>query len=156
MLTGHCRSSSFDSTVSDSRDELLNDLADLRLAVVKLSNISWDLTSSDVLEFLDKMPLDKRHIHIPIDRLTGKTKADMFVELPSMVEAIKCMAKYNRRVLKGRAITVTISSLEELYLAHFLLHKVDLSEFLCQPEAQSLVAICRNYKVGPPLVFRPL
>jgi RNA recognition motif-containing protein len=118
------------------------------LAVIKISNIAWDLTSSDVIECLECVHTTKRHVHIPIDRATGKTKADMFVELPSMVEAIKCMAKYNKRILKGRAVTVTLSSLEELIHAHFPEATPRSSEFIAQTEAISLVAICKNYKVN--------
>jgi RNA recognition motif-containing protein len=160
MLGGHSRTSSFESilsdsydskkntTLSDSHDQLLQDLQDVRLAVIKISNISWDLTSKDVIEYLENASVERHHVHIPIDRSTGKTKADMFVELRSIVEGIKCMAKYSKRILKGRAVTVSLSSLEELYSTHF---NSSGSDFFSQSEAVSLVNICRNYKVSHPL-----
>lgn len=139
------------STSSDDQapGTLLRDLEDICLAVIKIGNISWDLTSGDVLDFLGGSRIGKDHIHIPIDRSTGKTKADMFVELPSLVEAIRCVAKYNKRILKGRSVTLSISSHEELFDAHFPSLLLDPwgREPLTAEEIQSIVAICRDYKV---------
>lgn len=141
------------STDSDGRvpKTLLQELEDVRLAVIKIANISWDLSSADVIEFLGGVKIDKRHIHIPIDRGTGKTKADMFVEVSSLIDAIRCIAKYNKRVLKGRAITLSLSSHEELFDAHFPSLVIDPWEGvpLTIEEAQSIIAICRDYKVLP-------
>lgn len=132
------------SNSSDSYELLLRDLQDVRMSVIKISNISWDLSSTEVIEYLCSFILDKAHIHIPIDRQSGKTKAEMFVELPSILDAIKCIARYNNRLLKGRIVQVSLSSLEELYSAHFFLNQ---SELMSQAEAYSLVNICKNYKV---------
>lgn len=146
MLGCHSRTSSIDSSTSlETHEQLLVDLQDIRLAVIKISNISWGLTSADVVDFLEGVPVDKRHIHVPIDRQTGKTKADMFVELASMTEAIKCLARYNKRILRGRVVGITLASLEELSAAHFPTD--NKGEFLSQAEACSLVNTCRNYKV---------
>ncbi|PJF19776.1 hypothetical protein PSACC_00413 [Paramicrosporidium saccamoebae] len=149
MLGGHSRTSSVDSVSSiESHDRLQKDIQDVRLAVIKISNISWDLTSGDVMDFLESVPVQKHYIHIPIDRSTGKTKADMFVELSSMVEAIKCMAKYNKRILKGRAVTVSLSSLEELNSVHFPPVAVG-GDFLSQAEAVSLAHFSRKCAERP-------
>lgn len=158
--TCHQRSSSQDSdnTIASHPDDhraLLKEISDVRLIALKISNISWDLSSSDVVEFLAAVRLERQHVHIPIDRSTGKTKADMFVELGSVIDAVKCIAMYNRRILKGRVVTLTLSSLEELFRVHFPSFDVDAGptqgdfgqELLSVAECASLIAICRNYKV---------
>lgn len=156
MLGKFGQSSSNDSlsyttttTVTQCSEYLMREIENLRLAVVKISNIAWEVSSGDVVGSFTLYPLDKIHIHIPIDRTTGKTKAEMYVELPSIFEATRFISKYNRRVLRGRSIGVSLSSLEELYNAHFpkAIDQAGNDEFLSEVEAISLVNICRNYKV---------
>lgn len=150
----HRRTKSTDSSISFEQQQinstlrLYREASDVRLAVVKISNIAWDLTSSDVQESLPDFPLGKEHIHIPIDRFTGKTKADMYIELPTIVEAIKCCAKYQRHIWKGRAIGLGLSSMEELIANHFPFYFMDPhGELLTMAECISYINICRNYKV---------
>lgn len=152
MLQEHSDASSAESvSTSNLFSDLLEEVSDVRLSILKVSNISWDLASVDVIEYLGEVRLAKTHVHIPIDRASGKTRAEMFVEVPTMVEAIRSIAKYNKRILKGRAVTVSLSSMEELYHSHFPSGQ-DLTsdEFISAADTDSLVAICRNYKVGGP------
>lgn len=129
-------------------DDLIKDLSDLRMSVIKISNISWDLSSSDVIEFLaDCVRVEKHHVHIPIDRSTGKTKAEMYVEVPFPLDAIKCVSRYTRRVLKGRSVTVGLCSMEEMYMSHFPLNHLT-SDLLTLADADAIISICRNYKVS--------
>lgn len=156
----HQRSSSQDTDVTirsipDDYPLEPREISDVRLVALKISNISWDLSSADVVECLPAVHLERQYVHIPIDRATGKTKAEMFVELRSMIDAVKCIAMYNRRILKGRVVTLTLSSLEELFRAHFPAFDVDCGpdvgphqELLSAAECTSLIAICRNYKVA--------
>lgn len=131
---------------------LMSEIENVRFTAVKISNIAWEVTSGEIVEKLTLLPLKKIHVHIPIDRTTGKTKAEMYIELPSIMEGLRFAAKYNRSVLKGRAISVAVSSLEELIKAHFpsLFDDHDgsgESEIISHEEVHSLVNICRNYKV---------
>ena len=143
-------------SIPDEHRVLLKEMTDIRPFVVKISNISWDLSSSDVLAYLSGTDgrLQKNHIHIPIDRLTGKTKADMYVEISSITDGLRCIAKHHKRLWRGRSISVTLASLEELDRAHFhpvpeLLHEYQLFpyEIISETECTSLLNICRNYKV---------
>ena len=158
MLGKHSRGNSYEALdwsayalsqgESESTTTVMKEIKNLRFAVVKISNISWDVTSGDVVDTFTIYSLDKIHIHIPIDRSTGKTMGDLFIELPSIVEAIKFVQKYNRRPLKGRTITVTVSDMDELMAAHFTSRpEFGKGGLISQADCTSLESICRNYKV---------
>lgn len=128
--------------------ELWKEIADIRFAAVKVGNIPWEISSSEIVETFSRLiPLKKLHIHIPIDRATGKTKPEMFIEMPTIRDALHFASYYNRSILRGRAISVTSVSLDEVVLAHFPVLADGSRDFLSQDEVASLVNICRNYKV---------
>lgn len=128
--------------------ELWKEISDIRFAAVKVGNIPWEISSSEIVETFSRLiPLKKLHIHIPIDRATGKTKPEMFIEMPTIRDALHFAGYYNRSILKGRAISVTNVSLDEVVLAHFPALADGNRDFLSQDEVASLVNICRNYKV---------
>ncbi|KAL2919901.1 hypothetical protein HK105_200818 [Polyrhizophydium stewartii] len=119
-------------------------------AVVKLSNISWDLTTSDVQAFFSETPIPMRHvaphyhhgIHIIMDRTTGKTLNECFVEFPTKALAQQALRLHRRGYLKGRPVNVEPSSQDELYRALFpslmqsLQRRLEYRNQLTQPQPQ--------------------
>jgi len=114
-------------------------------AVLKISNISWDTSISDILQLIGFASVTSAQIHIPIDRLTGKTLSDLYVEMPDIEAVFTAIINHNRKVLKGRALLLTPSSFDELFRAHFSNVSGDISAL----EASSILSICQNYKVPP-------
>ncbi|KAI8925878.1 hypothetical protein BC831DRAFT_550298 [Entophlyctis helioformis] len=96
-------------------------------AVLKICNISWDLTASDVVSFFAGSEIPTRHlppyyhhsVHIIMDRATGKTRSECFVEFPSATQAQAAHKSHKRGILKGRLVSVEFSSQEELCAALF-------------------------------------
>lgn len=120
-------------------------------ALLKISNISWDTTTSDIVGMLEGFPVHMDHVHIPIDRATGKTKADMYVEMPDIEHCIKAISFYNRKIVKCRSLILNMASFEELYYVLFPIRyqaEEPIFGFALSPsEVLSLLDICRNYKV---------
>src|ERR1700733_3889419 len=113
-------------------------------AVVKLTNIAWDLSSQDVVVFFsDHVSLHQDQIHIPIDSATGKTRNELWVEMRTMGIAVECVTQLNRKILKTRAVTVALSSYEELCEAHYSGDGLVLT----REDVHAISTICRNYKV---------
>ncbi|KAI9140545.1 hypothetical protein BKA69DRAFT_1079518 [Paraphysoderma sedebokerense] len=143
-------------------------------AVIKISNIPWDLTIFDTENFFDRISLpisSQQRVHILMNRATGKTLPDAFVEIRP--EDIEEAIKMDRRYLKGRLIGVSLSSQEEL-LSHIFprwrgtwngvnavlgtgtkattselssrRNHIDLA-FLSYEELNQIIAVCRNYKL---------
>lgn len=96
---------------------------DVRMGIVKISNITWDLSSSEVVDFINgfacKELITKDHVHIPIDWMTGKTKADVYVQLPSPLDVLRTIHLLDKKILKGRAMSLVESSEEEIYTSFF-------------------------------------
>ena len=107
--------------------------------VLKISNISWDTTSEDISTAL-KIPLHQ--IHIPIDRFTGKTLGDIYVQLPDVYSLLDAIELHDRRLLRGRSLSMTASSLYELHSVFF-----PGGKHLGEEDACSLINICKHYKV---------
>jgi hypothetical protein len=122
----------------------------LRLGVLKVSNISWDISINDIIDLLSEngsawgsLQIGHEHVHIPIDRTTGKTRADMYVELLTQIDVHRCISRHQGRVVRGRAIILSEANHLELHNAHFC---SDGKEILGIDEVESILAICRNYK----------
>lgn len=109
--------------------------------ILKVSNISWDISVSDICLLLGA-EVQPHQVHIPIDRLTGKTKCDLFVEMPDSASVMNALVQHNRKIIKGRSLIMVPSTFEELYRLHFT-NGICISAH----EASSLLNICRNYKV---------
>lgn len=109
--------------------------------ILKISNISWDISITDVCALLGD-EVQPHQVHIPIDRLTGKTRCDLFVEMTDSASVMNALVQHNRKIIKGRSLIMIPSTFEELYQWHFT-NGVCVSE----NEASSLLNICRNYKV---------
>lgn len=54
--------------------------ASLRTRVIRVTNISWEITQRDLATFFQGYPIDDDGIHIPIDRTSGKTKNEVYIE----------------------------------------------------------------------------
>lgn len=114
----------------------------LNHAVLRITNISWDTTSQDILDIF-QVSLDQ--VHIPIDRTTGKTCGDLFIELPDVFTLLGTIDGHDRGILRGRSLCMSHSAHEELFAAHFP------NDILSDEEACSLINICKHYKVSSPL-----
>lgn len=100
-----------------------------------------------------------------VDRSSGKTLSNAFVELKDQKEAHHAVASCNRKPLKGRLVHVSMSSQDELLNAIFPSWSGDFQDgmairtdddtvpsklghtFITRQEINSLLTICRNYKV---------
>lgn len=113
-------------------------------AVLKISNISWDTSIADIQNLLLPRQINSAQVHIPIDRTTGKTLSDLYIELADMADVLHVVFSLNRCLLKGRALFMTPCSYDELYRVHFQSEPI----FISAAEGLRLVSICRNFKVS--------
>ncbi|KAI9204059.1 uncharacterized protein BJ171DRAFT_507547 [Polychytrium aggregatum] len=149
----------------------------LNYAVLKISNIPWDLTLNDLTNLFSPVMIPVGHhpptythcIHILMNRVTGKTLSDAFVEFPSIAEAQAAMELHRgqRIVVKGRCLALQPSCQEELLTTLFpTRYGIPLSArasvytpthgespdiaprpFLHRDEINGILLICRNLKV---------
>ncbi|KAJ1341130.1 hypothetical protein BSLG_004254 [Batrachochytrium salamandrivorans] len=105
-------------------------------SVLKIVNINWDLTTQDVLVFFGEPQIPIYHraphyhhsIHIIMDRTTGKTLGECFVEFPTQSMASQALRTHRRGFLKGRPVSVEPSTQDELYHALFPNLKASLEQ----------------------------
>ena len=131
--------------VLDSKIESIN------FAMIKIGNIPWEISTRDVIQliepFLWKRQASQDWVHIPIDRVTGKTLSDLFVEIPTAYEAQIICSNLDKSLLKQRALNVSMSEHDEL-MAVLIGPEAALSKrFILADEVESLLDICLNYKV---------
>ncbi|KAK6093471.1 hypothetical protein MT418_006085 [Batrachochytrium dendrobatidis] len=101
--------------------------ANAHFSVLKIMNISWDLTIQDVMAFFADSQIPMGHnapyyhngIHIILDRTTGKTLGECYVEFPTQVLAAQALRTHRRGFLKGRPVSVEPSTQDKLYHALF-------------------------------------
>ncbi|ORZ39747.1 hypothetical protein BCR44DRAFT_43982 [Catenaria anguillulae PL171] len=134
--------------------------------VIRINNISWDMTMFDIQHYLH--PLSIAHlgglplIHILMVRETGKTRSDAYVELDTMNDAMVALRERQRRVLRGRVVTLHRASQAELlrllfpsFVGEFhLVDAVPRGERDVGEEvgvATSYVAMQRMHEQQPPL-----
>ncbi|KAF8969301.1 hypothetical protein BGZ46_010690 [Entomortierella lignicola] len=97
----------------------------IQWAVVRVTNIPWDVSLQDMHAFFSGFPQPPEHllsqnVHILMDRATGKTFNSAFVELAlTSYQAGMVASARNLKVLKGRLVTVELSSQDELLRAVF-------------------------------------
>ncbi|KAG0332821.1 hypothetical protein BG000_009716 [Podila horticola] len=97
----------------------------IQWAVVRVTNIPWDVSLQDMATFFAGIPIPPEHllsqnVHILMDRATGKTFNSAFVELAlTPVDAGMVAQAKNLKVLKGRVVTVELSSQDELLRSVF-------------------------------------
>ncbi|RKO83424.1 hypothetical protein BDK51DRAFT_49976 [Blyttiomyces helicus] len=97
-------------------------------AVLKLKNIPWDLCISEVCRFFASSEVAIGHspphltqaVHIIMNRETGKTQSECFVEFPTVGDAQRALVRNSGRgCLRGRNVVAAWSSQEELRAALF-------------------------------------
>ncbi|KLT42987.1 hypothetical protein CC85DRAFT_69343 [Cutaneotrichosporon oleaginosum] len=93
--------------------------------VMRIDNVAWDIEPHIVEAFLppNSLPPDHPHpIHICIDRLDGRTKDYMYIEVQSRAAARRVLQKCQNTYMSGgrvtrgrkRAVTISIVTHEEL------------------------------------------
>lgn len=102
-----------------------------------------------------------------INRTTGKTLSEAYVELATLADAHRAVDTRNMKPLKGRLVSCMRSSQEDLMRAIFPKWKGEFSgcdavvtaemlqstpnvphvPFITREEMNSLLVVCRNYKV---------
>ncbi|GAA5811843.1 hypothetical protein MFLAVUS_005289 [Mucor flavus] len=148
-------------------------------ACAKISNIPWDVSQNGVRHFFSNwrspsLSVYTQSIHIMMDRTTGKTLSDAYVEFTSISDMRRAIEARNQKPLKGRIVSVTECSQEELLTVvfpkwrgqfHGTLAIPPASEivrtmstaagggnsgcppFITREEINSLLVVCKNYKL---------
>ena len=132
---------------TDSGPNCTGGSAEIARPILKMTNIPWEISSSDVQIFFSKYTIPLDRIHIPIDRTTGKTKNEAYIEMGSFHDLIDALASKHRQIIKSREIFLNRSSSDELFRAHFPKMRLDLNEYITAEEISSIATICRYFKV---------
>ncbi|KAG2224206.1 hypothetical protein INT45_001324 [Circinella minor] len=145
----------------------------------KLTNIPWDVSQNDIRNFfghcrLPSISIQAQSIHIMMDRTTGKTLSDAYVEFASQADLTRAIETRHQKPLKGRVITVTECTQEELLLVVFPKWRgqfcgvsaipppsqvvksmstaaggggTQCPPFVTREEINALLVVCKNYKL---------
>ena len=123
----------------------------INFAIIKIGNIPWEISTRDVVEliapFMWKSKPSQDWVHIPIDRVTGKTLSDLFVEIPTFYEAQVICEHLDRCIMKQRALSVSMSSYDELLNVLIKPDSLSTGFFITTDEVDKILDICTNYKV---------
>jgi RNA recognition motif-containing protein len=137
--------------IRSSLDFLNTKFESINFAIIKIGNIPWEISTRDVVEliepFLWKGKASQDWVHIPIDRVTGKTLSDLFVEIPTLYEAKLICSNLDKSILKQRALNVSMSDYDELIGVLIKPEETLSKKFISVDEVESLLDICLNYKV---------
>ena len=137
-------------------DKKILKLETINFAMIKIGNIPWEISTRDVVEmispFLWKSKPSQDWVHIPIDRVTGKTLSDLFVEIPTVYEAQVICDHLDRCIMKQRALSVSMSSYDELLTVLIKPEALATGFFITPDEVDKILEICTNYKVKHELV----
>ncbi|RCI03746.1 hypothetical protein CU098_010501 [Rhizopus stolonifer] len=146
---------------------------------VKLTNIPWDVSQHDVRQFFIncRSPSTSTYtqcIHIMMDRTTGKTLSDAYVEFATLMDMKRAIEQKNQKPLKGRIVSVIECSQEELLSVVFpkwrgqfqgisaippateIVKSMSTAAgggnsgcppFITREEINSLLVVCKNYKL---------
>ncbi|ORX60689.1 hypothetical protein DM01DRAFT_1371240 [Hesseltinella vesiculosa] len=150
------------------------------LPCAKLSNIPWDVSQQDILQFFSHVQLPPmtsyaQPIHILMDRTTGKTLSDAYVEFASMADLQIAIETRHQCSLKGRVVSVMPCEQDELLKAVFpkwrgqfhgnvavppdekVVRSMSTAAgggndgscplFVTREEINSLLVVCKNYKL---------
>ena len=123
----------------------------INLAMIKIGNIPWDISTNDVVElvepFLIKYKPNQDWVHIPMDKVTGKTLSDLFVEIPTIIEAQNICLNLDKHLFKQRALSVSLSNYNELFSILIKREAIYTHEYINSEEVSKILDICKNYKV---------
>ncbi|KAL9538957.1 hypothetical protein PS6_011397 [Mucor atramentarius] len=147
---------------------------------VKLTNIPWDVSQNDVRHFFGNCRIPpssacSQSIHIMMDRTTGKTLSDAYVEFATVFDLRRAIETKNQKPLKGRIVSVTECCQEELLKVVFPKWRGQFQgisaipppnevvrtmttaagggsnsgcpPFITREEINSLLVVCKNYKL---------
>lgn len=118
--------------------------------VVKIGNIPWEVSTQDICKLIEPHLWRSRPsqdwVHIPIDRTTGKTLSELFVEVPTIFEAQMLCDRLDKIILKQRAISLAMSSYEELVSVLVTPVSLSMGTYLTREDVTGVIDICRNYK----------
>ncbi|KAJ1555292.1 hypothetical protein HK096_004993, partial [Nowakowskiella sp. JEL0078] len=131
-------------------------------SVIKIRNISWDLSLNDVVAFFSPIEIASGHtppfytqaVHIVMNRETGKTYSECFVEFENQQIAQKVLDMRPKGLLKGRLVNVQMSSQEELLRVLFPRWKVfaPVSENSQNPQEPTLAEMDK-YEASTGVVY---
>ncbi|KAG8964343.1 hypothetical protein FRC05_003837 [Tulasnella sp. 425] len=86
------------------------------LPVLRIDNLPWDVTPQMLATWLH--PTTPHHIHILLERSTGKTLSHCFVELSTLADARTVLRECQNKIIgsgkRTRAVSVTVSRQEEV------------------------------------------
>ncbi|CEH17678.1 Zinc finger, RING/FYVE/PHD-type [Ceraceosorus bombacis] len=90
-------------------------------AVVRIDNIPWTVAQSEIVEWIadidgvladfDVVP---QPVHVPIELPTGKTSSSCFIECRDRAAAMKLIRKRNNTRLRGRPVSLIMSTPQAL------------------------------------------
>ncbi|KAI9320871.1 hypothetical protein BX666DRAFT_2024480 [Dichotomocladium elegans] len=146
----------------------------------KLTNIPWDVSQNDIRNFFGNcrspnLATHAQSIHIMMDRTTGKTLSDAYVEFAGMADLRRAIETRHHKPLKGRIVTVSECSQEDLLRVVFpkwrgqfcgvsaippaseVVKSMSTAAgggsssgcppFVTREEINSLLVVCKNYKL---------
>lgn len=123
----------------------------INFCVVKIGNIPWEVSTHEICQLIEPHLWRNRPspdwVHIPIDRATGKTLGEVYVEVPSAFEAEIICGRLDKHIMKQRALSVVMSSYEELMSVLITPEALNLHIYLTKEDVTGVVDVCRNYKV---------
>jgi hypothetical protein len=137
-------------------------------AVIKVSNIPWDTTHQEIREFFEPHPIPRHHmpphymegIHLILNRETGRTLNECFIEIPDADVARDMVQDKGKRrqVLNGKYVRVELSSQRELRMAlfpHFFVERdkpgiQSGAVYLNREEISFLLNQCRSMRYQSP------
>lgn len=125
-----------------------------------MSNIPWDATYNDIVQWLKPHCAVEFGIHLLMDRTTepgatsvGKTLSDAYVEFKDTRSwtLLVHLRGASKTYLKGRQVIVRESSHEELFRRIFPNHSSDTDEsrrmYLSRDEINTILLVCKHYKL---------
>lgn len=114
--------------------------------IMKISNIPWEVSIKDLIAFLGYSgPMHR--IHIPIDKLTGKTRNFVFMECSDLDELERMIRQTDGVIFKSRVLASKQSNLTELTGTHFDHANEEIGQYLTREEINNILNVCRNYKL---------
>ncbi|CEP08849.1 hypothetical protein [Parasitella parasitica] len=146
----------------------------------KLTNIPWDVSQNDIRHFFGNCRIppssaSSQSIHIMMDRTTGKTLSDAYVEFASVQDLRRAIETKNQKPLKGRVVSVSECFQEELLRVVFPKWRGQFQgisaippttevvrsmttaagggsssgcpPFITREEINSMLVVCKNYKL---------
>ncbi|KAI9254843.1 hypothetical protein BY458DRAFT_579830 [Sporodiniella umbellata] len=131
----------------------------------KLKNIPWDASQNDIRHFFShcRLPSSSTYaqpIHILMDRTTGKTLSDAYVEFATVADLWHAIETRQERSLKGRSITITECTQDELLSVVFPKWRGQFQNKLAIPPTQDVVKTMSTAAGGgshsgcPPFITR--